>query len=188
MKKIINHQSKIINITKGFGLLEVVISIGILALVSGSAITMGKIALRNNMIANQRSQVYNLVRAEAEALKAIRDSKWIDQKVNFWNEEFIDCLGVDKNCSVTEENNNLRIASSKKEIILDEVKFNVKANFSYIDESLNGEFKNILGDQLFNSADNLVMITANITVEWQSYGKNHLVKSSFNLSDWKPQI
>lgn len=175
---------------QGFGLLEVVISIGILAMVMGAAVYAGRISLRNNIIANQRSQAYNLVRENLEIIRQMRDSTWVDKSINDWFTPFKD-IGFDG-----KTNHNLSFSNNKWEIrqgdneatILDGTKFYKKVYFNRPDASLNNQLKNLTNSENFNTVDNPVMISIKSVVSWQAYGKEYSVTGAINLTDWKPQI
>lgn len=184
--KIKNEKLKV---NKGFGLLEVVISIGILAVVMSGAVYAGRISLRNNIIANQRSQAYNLVRENLEIVRQMRDSTWIDKSVNSWNTPF---ANVDYNGSshyLTFADGKWYVQQGDEEAKnLDGSNFYQKVYFNKIDSTLNDQMKTLVNSQNFNTVDNEVMINIKVVVSWQAYGKEYSVTGAVNLTDWKPQI
>lgn len=64
---------------QGFGLLEVVIASGILAMVVGAATSLIRSSLRRTILASDRTVAMNLAQASIEQLRSARDSTFIDQ-------------------------------------------------------------------------------------------------------------
>lgn len=60
-----------------FGLLEVLLSAAIFIVVVGGMVTLNRLALRNAVLANHRTQAYNLAEDALESVRQIRDSNWI---------------------------------------------------------------------------------------------------------------
>lgn len=71
---------------QGFGLLEVVISSGILALVVGAATGLVRSSLRRTVLAADRSVAMNLAQEGIEQVRSARDSLYIDGQVNSFDE------------------------------------------------------------------------------------------------------
>ncbi len=65
--------------SKGFGLLEVLISIAILVMVSGAAIALQISSTRGSINVKQDVVAYNLAQEAIEQVRQQRDSNWIDQ-------------------------------------------------------------------------------------------------------------
>ncbi|EKD56542.1 MAG: hypothetical protein ACD_58C00151G0004 [uncultured bacterium] len=188
--RLANGEAGKLKVNVGFGLLEVVISIGILAMVMGAAVYAGRVSLRNNIIANQRSQAYNLVRENLEIIRQMRDSTWVDKSVNDWFTPF-------KNANFDgETNHNLAFSNNIWELRqgdgalknLDGTLFSQKIYFKSIDSALNNQFGVLTNSQNFNTVDNPVIINVQSQITWQAYGKEYSVTGAINLTDWKPQI
>lgn len=69
---------------RGFGLLEVVIASGILAIVVGAAVGLVRSSLRRTVIGLERTVAMNLAQESIEQLRSARDSIHTDGIVNEW--------------------------------------------------------------------------------------------------------
>ena len=72
----------------GFGLLEVVLSAGILATVVGASVGLLNSSLHRAVLAGQRSQAMNLAQEGIELVRAMRDTTYVDQVANEWTAFF----------------------------------------------------------------------------------------------------
>jgi Tfp pilus assembly protein PilV len=81
---------------QGFGLLEVVISSGILALVVGATTGLVRSSLRRTVLAADRSVAMNLAQEGIEQVRSVRDSLYIDRKSN----SFTDVLPINDQTAV----------------------------------------------------------------------------------------
>ncbi len=87
---VISHQSKTIRIVEdGFGLLEVVISAGILASVIGASVGLLSTSLRRATLASSRATAMNLAQETIELVRAARDTTYRDGLSNQWNAPFV---------------------------------------------------------------------------------------------------
>ena len=66
------------NYKKGFGLLEVLISIIIIVLILTSLVLIGRKALSNSLYLQQRAQAIYLAQEGIELIRQTRDTNWID--------------------------------------------------------------------------------------------------------------
>ena len=78
---------------RGFGLLEVILASGVLAMVVGAAVGLVRSSLRRTTIGLERSVAMNLAQEPIEQLRSARDSIFIDQVVingqpNTWKESW----------------------------------------------------------------------------------------------------
>ena len=185
-----NSKFKIQNLKSGFGLLEVLISVGILVMVMGAAIFAGRISVRNNLIANQRAQAYNLVRQDLEVARTIRDSTWIDENLNNWDDPFATYINDGKTHAISFVNKEWVFdVDGSKEINLDGTKFSKAISFNKIeDDDLNKELRILASSENINTLDVTSIIIVKAVVSWQSYGKTYSVTGAINLAGWKPQI
>lgn len=71
---------------RGFGLLEVVLASGILAMVVGAAVGLVRSSLRRTTIGLERSVAMNLAQEPIEQLRSVRDSVYIDGAPNTWTD------------------------------------------------------------------------------------------------------
>lgn len=63
---------------RGFGLIETLIAVSVLALVLGVSVMLGTVMLRNTALATQMVQATNLAREQLEEVRGIRDTIWIN--------------------------------------------------------------------------------------------------------------
>ncbi len=71
---------------RGFGLLEVVLASGVLAMVVGAAVGLVRSSLRRTVIGLERTVAMNLAQEPIEQLRSARDSVHIDGRVNTWTD------------------------------------------------------------------------------------------------------
>lgn len=69
---------------RGFGLLEVVLSAGILATVIGAAVGLMNASLRRSTLASQRATAMNLAQEGVELVRVARDTTYVDRISNPW--------------------------------------------------------------------------------------------------------
>jgi Tfp pilus assembly protein PilV len=85
-----------LNFNQGFGLLEVVLASGILALVIGAAVGLVRNSLSRTTNSLDRTVAMNLAQESIEELRAARDTTYIDQQPNSWDE----FLKADNGCDI----------------------------------------------------------------------------------------
>ncbi|MCL5795361.1 MAG: hypothetical protein M1338_03305, partial [Patescibacteria group bacterium] len=90
---------------KGFGIIEVVVAVSIMIIIVSGAAILEKNAIRNSVIASERTQAYNLAREGIEAVRAIRDTSWINGTGANWNSEFMQSGAPKKNQQIYYINN-----------------------------------------------------------------------------------
>lgn len=88
MKRFTYHFSPITRRQAGFGLLEVVLSAGILATVLGASVSLMNSSLRRATLSAERTTAMNLAQEGVELVRAARDTALIDQVSNNWNTLF----------------------------------------------------------------------------------------------------
>lgn len=71
---------------KGITLIEVLIAAGVLALIMGSTVALGRSVTRNQIITQDRAQALALTVEAAEIIRNLRDSSYVDQTQNRFNE------------------------------------------------------------------------------------------------------
>lgn len=71
--------------SKGFGLIEVLLSSVIIAMMLGALITVGRTAIASNENALERVQATYLAQQGIEAVRQIRDTNWIDGDATAWD-------------------------------------------------------------------------------------------------------
>lgn len=75
-----------IRLQKGITLIEVLIAAGVLALIMGSTVALGRSVTRNQIITQDRAQALALTVEAAEIIRNLRDSTYVDQTQNRFNE------------------------------------------------------------------------------------------------------
>lgn len=183
----------------GFGLLEVLISVGILALVTGAVIGLGNISVKNSVISADRTIAYNLAQEGQEGLKQIRDSKWVDNSSNItdpWNRDFKTAGGpyyIGKYPSTPDENGDpnagkfyLDTNSNLGNKEIDGTTYTRSITFSRPDdeEALD---KTFIENGIDNTTEpNKWMIKAIVNVTWSEYGRDWTVELPVYFTDWMP--
>jgi len=72
--------------SKGFGLLEVMISATIIIIILGSLVLVARASMNNNQYIQMRAEATYLAQEGIERVRSTRDSNWIDQDTNTtWN-------------------------------------------------------------------------------------------------------
>lgn len=115
---------------RGFGLLEVVLASGVLAMVVGAAVGLVRSSLRRTVIGLERTVAMNLAQEPIEQLRSARDSVHIDGRVNTWTDGWgaagtTSCTGsiVDTQpaCSfrVSYDSQGWRVQGGIEEIVVD---------------------------------------------------------------------
>jgi prepilin-type N-terminal cleavage/methylation domain-containing protein len=185
------YKLKAINLklSRGFGLLEVLISVSILTSVMAAAVYAGRISIRNNIIANQRSQAYNLVRQNLEVIRQMRDTTWVDGISNEWNSPF-SSVSFDGAKKYHLNFDSLTIELNDVEKNLDGTKFSENIVFynNNADGKLDAELRQLAGSDYVNITNFQSILGAKSTISWFSYNKQYSVSGAINLTDWKPQI
>lgn len=187
-KKIINHKPLTqYSYSFGFGLLEVMIGVTILTMVVGGVLYLERAAIKSNVLSREKTQAYNLGREVVEIIRASRDTKWIDEQLNDWNEDF---SGVNKTC-ILDSNNLISCSSGENsgEVILGNTKYE---RYFTLDNISSGNFNSELISQTDSeffttdtNTDNKVITKLTVVIKWQSYGKTNTTEIPVVLSDWK---
>jgi len=174
------------NLKNGFGLLEVLISVGILALVVGGVVGLGNISVKNSVISADRTVAYNLAQEGKEELKQIRDSKWVDGSSSAtipWNEEF-KTDGSNYQLEQDAATKKFYLAPGSKSILLNGTTYTRFVTFSAPDADTQA---NLLSQTpVIDNANKEWMIKATITVSWTEYDKNWTVILPAYFTDWMP--
>lgn len=156
----------------GFGLLEVLISAGILVIVTGGIIGLGNISVKNSVLAADRTKAYNLAREYAEKVKQVRDTRWIDGSSTAWNNQF------DGDYHFVANGTTLIPGSITEPI--DGVEYTRVVTFTAPDKTVTDNLKaNGITDP------SAWMVKANVNVSWNEYGQDWSVNLPVELTDWK---
>lgn len=171
MRKAFYHVSHITYRKSGFGLLEVLLSSGILVVTIAAVITLGSIATRGSVLNQSRIQAYNLAQEGMEAVRAIRDTNYIDQDTNTnWDTGLIDTTTLD-NCDVEYGDYTpplSSIAQKRWKIVCTgttspDPRFTRKVNISPVADSKR----------------------VDVTVSWDEFGRKHSVNLNTILTNWR---
>lgn len=71
-----------LSMSKGFGLLEVMISATVIIIILGALVLVANASMRNNQYVQMRAEATYLAQEGIERVRSIRDSNWIDQDPN----------------------------------------------------------------------------------------------------------
>lgn len=179
------------NFKRGFGLLEVLISVVILVTIMGSMVTVGQTALGSTGQLQMRAQAYYLAQEGIEAVRQIRDTNWIDgDNTTGWNSLVFDGTKLvvpQINTGYTllsAANGSYRLVAEQNEpIAVGSASFvrtvNIKLPSNLIPSN---------GTPSINPADGSNAIIVSVTVGWQNAGKNYSVTSEELLTNWRPQF
>lgn len=207
-KNFLIKQNKNIILHSGFGILEVLISAGILIIVVGGVLTLERSAIKSNILSQEKTQAFNLTREGVELVRANRDTKWIDEEVNDWNEKFnlsenqdiayfvIDCT---RNCDLfpatSEQKESIKVGKTDftRQIQVKKIptSFNTvlkdKTKVTEIDSSGNvTEYGSGTPIYDITNTDNRVLTEVVSVVSWSSGGKEYQEEIPLVLTDWKP--
>jgi type II secretory pathway pseudopilin PulG len=176
MKQFNNESMKQFN--KGFGLLEVVISTGILVIVISASVIISKMAVRSSVVSLERVQAYNLAQQGMEGVRAIRDTNWLNGRA--WNDSLDPSMS---SYDVNNSNNLWQLTNTIEPIPLDNKDFTRVITISSIDQTM----ANILSQ--YNSAiTSDKMLKIKVSVSWREYDQDWSTILYTYLSDWKPGL
>lgn len=184
----------------GFGLLEVVLSAGILATVVGASVGLLNASLHRAGLAGERSQAMNLAQEGIELVRALRDTSYVDKVSNEWTAFFppsndsgsyglvFNC-GTDQSCSWTLAKDAVQsaltgtqIEAGKETIVLDGVSFvrtiTVTVPDNYVDQAGLGSL---------GLTETEVIRKVTVDVIWGS-GPGQSVQSIVYLTNWRQGV
>lgn len=179
-------------LSKSFGLIEVVVAIGILLLIIGAVTTLGVLSVRGTVIARNRTEAYQIAQEAMEVIKARRDWVWDN-----WNE----IAGVTW-ANFWDSTSNISGAFNE----INEIKNNLESNCLYIDHSTAAlsetscstssppsgtRFtRSINFDDVTSSVSSALsglIYRVTVTVSWNDYYPQSISLTSY-LSDWQPRF
>jgi len=73
--------------TQGFGLLEVLISAAIIAMIAGATVALATNAVRTSILSGDRGAALGLSQEGVELVRQMRDTTYVDGLVNRWNQQ-----------------------------------------------------------------------------------------------------
>jgi type II secretory pathway pseudopilin PulG len=161
----------------GFGLLEVLLSSGLIAILIGGAVILGAVVFRTTQVNQHKTQAMYLNQEAIEAVKQIQRSNWVKQDATVsWNNS-LDAgermlLAKDKGWSLLAYNKE---GSSK---ILNEVTFYRKITITDVTAD-----KNLITDSNYRSSNIIKKLESEVT--WDDFGKTYSTKIQTLVSDWK---
>lgn len=179
MKKNLNN--------KGMTIIEVLVATTILVVVMGAAVATSRSMIRNTVISSERTQAYNLVREGLEISRKLRDSTWIDESNNSWNEYFLnECVA--NYCYFDKQNNSYAVLptnSNLGDIVLDNVTYTRKFKFLPMTNNADLAQSAGYGDYVANKANfDAEFVKVEVDVSWNSRNINGYTI----LTNWKPQV
>ncbi len=75
------------NLSSGFGLLEVLLSASILALIAGATIGLASASVKTALLGANRTTATQLAQEGVEIVRAMRDTTYLDGSPNRWNQQ-----------------------------------------------------------------------------------------------------
>lgn len=166
-------------LNSGFGLLEVVISCGILVTAIAVSITLNKLAVKNSVISLERVQAYNLAQEGIEQIRSVRDTNWIGTGLS-WNDSF---KNLELGSSYRYDAATGKIASGNDEVTEDGITFKRELFFEPID---NSSASSLTGMGINNPENSTIKIKTKIS--WTEYGISFTVEPETYLTDWRPRL
>ncbi len=154
----------------GFGILEVLIASGIIAIFAGGVVILGNMALRSVVINKHRLQAAYLAQEAVEAVRNIRDSNWVDGEPDTGWDDGIDNSGGDSEYLDQDlTTDEWKLKSGDETISLNEVNFIREIRISQP-----------------NTSEPLGMRTKQVEVKvlWEDYGKEKDVTINSTITDW----
>ena len=176
----INHQSQ-----RGFTLLEVTIAAAIIALISGAVVALATYSIQMSILGSNRTAAYQLSQEGVELVRQIRDTTYINQLPDTWNQpaggaKFSDCGLL---CVISPDSTTglpiLATASVPESITL--AAGSTNTNFS---RSIVITNPKVIDSNSGVPAD--AMVKVECIVSWNQQGRKISVDSTTTLTDWRP--
>lgn len=179
--------------SRGFGLIEVLVSAMILIIVVGAVVGLSRTMVKKNVETGEKVQAYNLVREGLEIGRAYRDTIWIDKISEDWDKYF----PGDGEYFVFNSDDTDNTSGSFDYQISDAGEKLEKDNIEYIRKYQIKE----LTDATIEDLDSVIntdpddpdeydltgeIMTLNVEVSWND-GEDS-VQAATILSSWKPEI
>ncbi|MDP2337872.1 MAG: type II secretion system protein [Bacteroidota bacterium] len=184
---------------KGFGLLEVLLSVVIVATVLGVLVFTGKAAMNNSGYMQERAQAIYLAQEGIETIRQMRDTNWIDKdNTTQWNSMVWDARKFDPITSGWYKLNDLSnepFRSRKRFGLAGPSASNPNA-FQWEAIPINSvNFKRAFE---FSSPGNLIpnadssltaySIVVKAVVQWNNAGQTKTIEVSEILTNWRPNF
>lgn len=177
--------------SRGFGIIEVLISAMILMVVVGAAVGLSRSMVKKNVEVGEKVQAYNLVREGLEIGRAYRDTIWIDYSSESWGDYFPDFeqdfIFVSDPDTGSDGAFDIQLTNDGERITKDGIEY----TRTYIVKGLtNSTLENLNSIVDPDSQENFDLssqiMTLSVKVSWND-GKND-VQAATILTNWKPQI
>lgn len=174
---------------KGFGILEVLISIGIIVVVATSSVSLTRSVLERNVISMQRTQAYNLVKEGLERARNLRDTTWVDEESSKTFESFEDIGNEGFSIVLKDDSMGFEVKSESEKISMNDSE-EIEFTRTYYIEKLDRE------DLLVRSLNATIEEESSIeeyfrnvevNVSWDYKNKTYDVSAATILTDWKPR-
>ncbi|MBI4032338.1 hypothetical protein HY374_01390 [Candidatus Berkelbacteria bacterium] len=173
----------------GFGLLEVVISAGILATVVTASVGLMNQSLKRAVLASERTTAMNLASEALEQVRMLRDSTYVDQKiVNGQVNQWFDWTATGDPAATTTYHVDLTqrmLVPGEETITLDGRAYVRKITVTLPDESDDTSYAQTAG--LTGVTDTAVIRKVTATVTWGD-GPAQSVESITYLTDWRSGV
>lgn len=175
----------------GFGLIEVVISLGIIALVMGSVTLLGRVVYNGTIVAKHRAEASAFAQQGTELVRQIRDTQLVDKKTGTWDNWF-DSGGFGDNVSLTNANSskNWRLVtygSSGSQYTMTSQGVDYTRNIIVYKDKVPTDL--VIDNPNTSINENIdegaVYRKVVSTVTWQDYGRTQTVELITYLTNWK---
>lgn len=170
------------NKNSGFGLLEVLIAVGLLAILLGGAVILGSMVLRSSTVNKHRLEASGYNQESIEAIHQLRDSNWKQfGSTDKWDNGFARNQNFD-----LLYHPEFQDSSKTWKLDLDEETINGKENVQYTRSIKFEKVKadsDLIKNKQFVAKDIIYKVIAE--TKWQDYGQEESIIFETFISNWK---
>lgn len=167
----------------GFGILEVLIATILLVVIASSIVGLGKSLLRNNSLSGLNIEAYNYAREGLEIVRSARDTTWINDSIDLWDEDF--CQQNTCYFEIDEDGNIVPVEGEEEILAEDGTKYVRYYEFSQLDEGSN------IADLVSSSVSHSIYSQSRkikVVVKFYYGNSEYNIELFSLLTNWKPQI
>ena len=170
------------NKNSGFGLLEVLIAVGLLAILLGGAVILGSMVLRSSTVNKHRLEASGYNQESIEAIHQLRDSNWKQfGSTDKWDNGFVRSQNFNLLYHpVFQDSSKTWKLESGEEII--NGKENVQYTRSIKFEKVKAD-SDLIKNEQFVAKDIIYKVIAE--TKWQDYGQEESIIFETFISNWK---
>lgn len=183
--------------SNGFGLLEVLISAAIIALISGATVALATNAVRTGILSGNRTVAHQLSQEGVELVRQMRDTTYVDGTANRWNSTIATCT---TGCALTKSGSGWKLTAltaneAGEKIPLATGTPDKDGNLPTKDFVRKITIKSIpwydettttVPNKPNGSPETTLALQVKSTVTWQEQGRSIFVDSTTFLTDWRP--